>query len=252
MNSTLLTRSPLAAPTMWSMGSSKLAILAATLLVALTAPITVQGAGIVSVDIYSGYNLANAPTGTPYTGFSGSFDLGSDAFMGAGYNFGTPFGLSTFAAVVTFQMYMSTEGYYIGGLNSGSSPVMWTQGGGFSPYSDGPWPYGSRYNEVLYTEGIHDFEILFLAGDANSFGTGVGGTPFTLSVAYFTPWGGDPRVLDGAFSYVIPAADEPFYVQPGVGSVPDSVGTLGALTAALLLMAAFRHRLQDRIPTIPV
>jgi len=248
MNSTLPTPFSLPAPTVRTTKARKLAILATALLAVLIPPAQVFGAGIVSVDIYSDYTVANAPNGMPYSGYAGQLELSSDAFTGAGYTFGQPFGLSSFAAIVSFSMYMSTEGYYIGGLNSGNSPVLWTKGGVFNPFSDGPWAWGARYNEVLFSEGFHDFEILFLAGSQGSFGgdMDIGGSPFQLSVAYFTPWGGDPRVLDGAYSYVVPASDEPLHALPIHGqpqSVPDSVGTLGALSGALLLVLALKRRL---------
>jgi len=214
-----------------------MAILATALLAVSIPPAKVMGAGNVSVEIYSGYNVANAPTGMPYTGLAGQFNITSDAFTGAGYNFGQPFGLSSFAAVVSFSMYMSTEGYYIGGLNSGNSPVLWTEGGGLNPFFGGPWAAGSNYNEVLFTEGFHDFELIFLGGDSGSFGPGFGGSPFNLSISYFHPWGGDPRVTEGASSYVVPLADD-----PPPASVPESVGTLSAMTGALLLVLALKRR----------
>ncbi len=65
----------------------------------------------VRIDIYRNFNINNPPDGSPYTGFAGQFDLatGNDGFD---IDFGTPFGLTTFAAVITFTEWVSTDGLY--------------------------------------------------------------------------------------------------------------------------------------------
>ena len=211
--------------------AKKIAILA-VLLMSISTSVPHAKAGTVLVDIYSTFDVSNAPSGAPYTGFAGQLDLSSDVFTGAGYNFGNPFGLSSFAAVISFTQYMSTTGYYNGGLNSGTSPVLWTKGGIFNPFYGGPWAAGSVYNEIEFNAGYNDFELVFLAG--NSFGAGFGGAPFNLSLIYFEPWGGDPRVTDGAYSYV--TTKEP-------AGVPDSAGTVGLLIGALAGVFSLHRRI---------
>jgi hypothetical protein len=189
-------------------------------------------AGTVQVDIYSTFDVTNAPSGEPYSGLAGHLDLSSDIFTGLGYNFGNPFGLSSFAAVVSFTQFMSTTGFYNGGLNSGNAPVHWTKGGTMDPYYGGPWAAGSAYGEILFNAGYNDFELVFLAG--SDFGAGFGGAPFNLSLTYFQPWGGDPNVTDGAYSYV--TTKEP-------AQVPDSSGTVGLLMGALAGVFSLRRRI---------
>ena len=108
--------------------AKKIAILA-LLLMSTSASAPHAKAGTVQVDIYSTFDVTNAPSGEPYSGLAGHLDLSSDIFTGLGYNFGNPFGLSSFAAVVSFTQFMSTTGFYNGGLNSGNAPVHWTKGG---------------------------------------------------------------------------------------------------------------------------
>lgn len=191
-------------------------------------------AGTIYVDIYSGYDQSNAPTGGPYTGWAGQLALSCDLFSNpAGYSFGAPFGLSSFAAVISFTQYMSTTGYYSGGLNSFNSPVLWTKAAGaVNPFYGEPWAAGSAYNEILFNAGYNDFELVFLAGA--DFGGGLGGGPFNLSLTYFSPWGGDPRVTDGAYSFVT-TRETP--------AVPESGKTVGLLTGALAVLLSLRRRL---------
>lgn len=191
-------------------------------------------AGTICVDIYSGYDQSNAPTGGPYSGWAGQLNLSSDLFIGpTGYCFENPFGLSSFAAVIKFTEYMSTTGFYSGGLNSFNSPVLWTNAGGATnPFYGAPWAAGSAYNEVYFNSGFNDFELVFLAGA--DFGGGLGGSPFNLSLAYFTPWGGDPNMVDGAYSYVTTRETPP---------VPDAGKTVGILTGALAAVWGIRRRM---------
>lgn len=211
--------------------AKKIAILAILLMSTSTSAPHAK-AGTVLVDIYSTFDVSNAPSGGPYTGFVGQLDLSSDVFTGLGYNFGNPFGLSSFAAVISFTQYMSTTGFYSGGLNSGTAPVLWTKGGAPDPFFGGPWAAGSAYNEVLFNAGYNDFELVFLAGAG--FGGGFGGEPFNLSLVYFEPWGGDPRMADGAYSYV--TTKEP-------AEVPDSASTVGLLIGALTGVLALHRRI---------
>jgi len=127
---------------------------------------------------------------------------------------------------------MSTTGFYSGGLNSGYAPVQWTKGGAMDPYAGGPWAAGSAYGEVLFNAGYNDFELVYLAG--SDFGAGFGGAPFNLSLTYFQPWGGDPNVTDGAYSYV--TTKEP-------AQVPDSGGTVGLLIGALAGVFSLHRRI---------
>lgn len=207
-------------------------------LMSISAHVPHAKAGSVRVDIYSNFDLNNAPSGGPYSGLAGHLDLSSDVFTGLGYSFGNPFGLSSFAAVITFTQFMSTTGFYSGGLDSGTAPVLWTKGGALDPFSDGPWAAGSAYNEVLFNAGYNDFELVFLAGD--DFGEGFGGAPFNLSLTYFEPWGGDPRVTEGAYSYVttkLGATASTF----SAAQVPDSGDTLTILLGTLAAGFALRR-----------
>jgi len=209
--------------------------IAKTTLVLLIIPMSIPQAkaGTICVDIYSGYDQTNAPTGGPYSGWAGQLNLSSDLFTDpAGYCFENPFGLSSFAAVIKFTEYMSTTGFYSGGLNSFSSPVLWTNAGGATnPFYGAPWAAGSAYNEVFFNSGFNDFELVFLAGP--DFGAGLGGSPFNLSLTYFTPWGGDPNMAD-AYSYVTSREAPP---------VPESGKTVGIMTGALTAVLGLRRRL---------
>ena len=200
-------------------------------------------AGTVQVAIYGTYDADNAPSGGPYSGLAGHLSLSSDVFTGLGYSFGNPFGLSSFAAVVSFTQYMSTSGLYLGGLNSGASPVLWTKGGAMDPYGDGPWAAGSAYNEVFFNAGYNDFELVFLAGD--NFGDGFGGEVPNLSLDYFQPWGGDPGLGDGAYSYVTTTLS----VRPAVLTpveVPDSASTLMMLAGSFAAIFAIGRKMGRR------
>lgn len=215
--------------------AKKIAVLL-VLLMSISASAPHAKAGSVRVDIYSNFDVTNAPSGGPYSGLAGHLDLSSDAFTGLGYTFTNPFGLSSFAAVISFTQYMSTTGYYNGGLSSGASPVLWTKGGIFNPFYDGPWAAGSVYNEIEFNAGYNDFELAFLAG--SDFGGGFGGAPFNLSLTYFEPWGGDPRVTDGAYSYV--TSKEP-------AQVPDAGSTVGLLLGALAGAFSLHRRIGRRV-----
>src|SRR6478735_6075397 len=85
----------------------------AALLLTLSMSAPQAKAGTLCIDIYSGYDQSNAPTGGPYSGWAGQLNLSSDLFIDpAGYCFGNPFGLSSFAAVIKFTEYMSTTVFY--------------------------------------------------------------------------------------------------------------------------------------------
>jgi len=215
-----------------SAGAGKLATLA-TAVVAFTLLPPSGEAGTVEVDFYSTYDPANDPSGTPYSGYAGHLELSSDLFVGAGYDFGNPFGLSSFAAVIRFTEYMSTTGFYSGGLNSGNDPVLWMKGGTYDPFWGGLWAAGAAYGEILFDAGYNDFELVFLAGE--EFGGGFGEAPYNLILSYFKPWEADPRMADGAYAYVTTkVAYEP---------VPDSLATLGILAATLAAAVALRRQL---------
>jgi hypothetical protein len=191
-------------------------------------------AGKVTVDIFAGFDLTNPPTGMPFTDYAGRIELPHTAFHAwQGYDFGQPFGLTSFAARISFTMYMSTTGYYIGGLNSGLAPVLWTAGFPNFYMNEGQdWMSGVGFGEYSYEAGLNHFEIIYIAipdvipnGIGPNAGT-VGGGPYFLNIGFFNPWGGDPRVDHGAYSYV----------------VPDSIETLGGILSAMLALLAIRRK----------
>jgi hypothetical protein len=183
--------------------------------------------GIVKVDIYREFDLNNPPTAQPFSDYVGTYYVPSSEFYS--YDFGTPFGLSAFAAVLQFTMYFSAEGYYKGGAASFTNPFYWN-GGYPNPWYDNGWAMGSNYAEVPFEEGYSSFEIFVIGTSKIPIGGGdFTGPPYTLGISFPVPWGGDPR-LENAYSFV----------------VPDEINTLPCILALLGCASLFRARKLSR------
>jgi hypothetical protein len=171
--------------------------------------------GELTVDIYSGFDINNGPSGFPYTGYVGHYYT-SDLDL----NFGDPFGLTQFAAVVTGVEWVSTTGLYTTGLYS-NRPDNFSFGN-YGAALDGNWEIGEWANEMVLDAGLNPFEIDFISTPELD-----GGPGNELSFFGFSPWGGDPSVAD-ATDALMP--------------VPDSTSTMVMLGSALFGLSGLRRR----------
>ena len=185
---------------------------------------------VVAVDIYSTFDINNAPTAGPYSGYAGHYYL-TAADLENGYNFGEPFGLSQFVAVLTFTEYVSVTGLYIPFINTDNGWTANLYDANYGPHGNGPGPYalGAYGNEILLHAGFNQFEIDYIAGVGLPDGSlgSVGGPPYLLTFDFPSPWGGDESVW-GAQTYLVP--------------VPDAGSTFSLLGGALACLAMLRRR----------
>jgi hypothetical protein len=193
-------------------------------------------AGRMHVDIYAGFDLTKAPSVGNLSSLAGGFDLTEDDFR-LGHDFGHPFGLKEFVAVVSFEQYFSTDGLYISSMNGFDSPVYGT--GMYIPgvRNAAGWRFGSAVNELPFSAGVSSFQLLFASVEAyqenlliglptDPFSMIVGGQPAKLAFSTFRPWG--PASLGYA------------QVMPDAGTTLSLLGA--GFLSLLFLRAGFRRK----------
>jgi hypothetical protein len=190
----------------------------------------------VRVYIYKNFDINNPPDASPYTGYMGFYDLPSDDF-GIDIDFGQPFGLMTFAAVVQFTEFVSIEGFYKPSIDTENGTTAnlfdWPNTGDIN--GPGPYSLGGVSEELGMNEGDTTFDIDFIADGPVLDGSNgiVGGPPYLLDIGFPAPYGGDPFTED-ATVYIVPL--------PEVGS---TMALLGGALVVLVLLRTFPRRPQS-------
>jgi hypothetical protein len=213
------------------MNMMRIAILVAAF-VAILKSQAVAEPDVVTVDVYGNFNINNPPSAGPYSGFAGQYYL-TASDLENGYNFGTPFGLTSFVAVLSFTEYVSVTGLYIPYLDTSNGYTSNLYDG---LLSNGPGPYslGSVADEIQMSAGFNSIQFDYIAGEGLPDGSlgNVGGPPYLLTIDFPQPWGGDPDVWNSQ-TYLVPVSV----------AVPDLGSTLSLVGGALAGIAALRLRL---------
>lgn len=138
--------------------SMKTALALVSFAVVLTGVVSASS-GDPLVSIYANYNCCSG-SGTPYSGFVGSFNSPDILFAtNTGYNW-HPFALGSYAADITSGLYVATSGTYTFTLNSDDGSQLWIDG---SLVVDDGGAHGPQTisNSVLLTAGTHALEVQF-------------------------------------------------------------------------------------------
>ena len=166
--------------------------------VALAALAQSQAAGLVNVDIYSGF--ADAGGGAPYSGLVGSFTSPDIMFAtDTGYNW-HPFSMGSFGADITGCIDVPADGAYTFTLDSDDGSILLIGG---SPIIDNGGGHGPTVvsGTATLSAGKHPFEVQFF----EDFG-GPSGVDLTLpaGVSYTScPDGGSSMALLGGAMLLI-------------------------------------------------
>jgi hypothetical protein len=170
---------------------------------------------VVRVDIYRNFDINNPPDARPYTGYVGSYELpATDQNVDIAINFGQPFGLTTFAAVVTFTEHFSVSGLYTPFTDTSNgvsdNPYLW-EGDLEAPEFDGGSPYDMSPSEepVGFGQGFETLHVDFIADTPGSFGedSESWGAPYTLFVQFPQPDEGNDPDEGNASVYLVPLPD---------------------------------------------
>ena len=182
------------------------------------------------VDIYSGFDLSNPRTGAPYSNLVGQYSaLVVNVGKGIDFDidFGTPFGLTDFVAVVDITFSAYEGGYYFCDVNS-SSPFGWNNSMPIDVFPINGWQVGNASEEIFIATGTNSliFDYIHAAGVPEIGASGIvyDGTGYDTLHFDLRPWGGAENPYE-----------EDVYVS-------DSTSTLAMLGSALLGFVALRRR----------